>query len=300
MAELSWLPEPLHPVAYRIGRADELGYQLGLESFQWSRSKPLARTRRRENGTEQLVVTGIRPVPPRISMMFSEAVNHLRAAIDNVVFHLAGQTEEGPLNVKREKAVAFPIYGDEGKYEEWCKTTRRRVPQLTPGAQLGDRIRSLQPFASAGRAIASVEPRVAYLNGMEVHREHPLLLLQEYSNTDKHRALRVAVHRSLETVRGDNPAGDARPMRTIEVGDVLPSTRIGTPVFAEHSPFVAIERPGIEDVVVNPGHRGAPHREPAATAGPGRHGRTQPSAPQGSRLRLRAPTHPAGDRSWAP
>jgi hypothetical protein len=49
-------------------------------------------------GTVDAVVTALRPIPPVAALLFSEAINHLRAALDNVVFHLVtsalGKTRE--------------------------------------------------------------------------------------------------------------------------------------------------------------------------------------------------------------
>lgn len=94
-----WLPVGLESVALRLARADQLIYELARGAFGWSSGDtPI------DLGYEwvcphrlNLVVRGVREIPPILPMLFSEAVNHLRAAIDNTVFYLVGQAHGGPL-----------------------------------------------------------------------------------------------------------------------------------------------------------------------------------------------------------
>lgn len=69
-----WLPDALAPVAARLGRADELEYQLGMAAFNWSRGEPLRlkQIRNDDGVTADVVVTGLRPIPPVIAMQSSE------------------------------------------------------------------------------------------------------------------------------------------------------------------------------------------------------------------------------------
>ncbi len=81
----------------RLARADELAYRLAEVALAWSRG-PVdegALTIQQVERTPDFYdveVTSIRPVPPVAAMLFSEAIHHLRSALDNVVFYMA---EEG-------------------------------------------------------------------------------------------------------------------------------------------------------------------------------------------------------------
>lgn len=88
----SWLPAGIAHVALRMARADELQYQLGRVAFEWSPEAggPLTieQVHGSVSGTVDALVTGVRPIPPIAAMFFSEAIHHLRAVLDNLVFHL--------------------------------------------------------------------------------------------------------------------------------------------------------------------------------------------------------------------
>lgn len=78
-------------MAMRLARADELAYELAEAALAWSRGPDdtgaqAIRQVERTPGFYDVEVTSIRPVPPIAAMLFSEAVHHLRSAIDNVVF----------------------------------------------------------------------------------------------------------------------------------------------------------------------------------------------------------------------
>ena len=77
------LPPDLVPVALRLARADEAVFEIADISSLWSMAGPLEMEQRRNGDRSTSVLTGIRPVPPRLWLLFSEAINHLRAAIDN-------------------------------------------------------------------------------------------------------------------------------------------------------------------------------------------------------------------------
>lgn len=79
--DFKWLPEALDPVALRLARADAFAFQIGDLATKWSMDGPLGFEQLRRDGLTQMVVKSLRPVPPEASLLFSEAVNHLRAAV---------------------------------------------------------------------------------------------------------------------------------------------------------------------------------------------------------------------------
>lgn len=96
LSGVSWLPVELELVAMRLGRADELTYQLLQIALAWSHNDGQGAVAVKERrsatpGMVEAVLASVRPIPPRGAMLFSEVINHLRSALDNVVFHLVTQ-----------------------------------------------------------------------------------------------------------------------------------------------------------------------------------------------------------------
>lgn len=244
-----WLPVGLEPVVLRLARADQLTYELAKTAFGWSSGEPL--------GLEQVWicphrievrVQTVREVPPVLPMLFSEPINHLRAAIDNAVFHLAQEAHGRPFTAKEAAAVAMPIHGTEDGYSKWVDRTRGRLPVMTDGT-LADRIRGLQPFNDTHSRIGSTRELLATLQGITPVYEHPLLLLQGYSNHDKHRQIRIAAVRNVYQ-REDLPFHDTdRTLRPLAAGDVLDTITYGVPAPATTQPGIVVERPDGSAVV---------------------------------------------------
>lgn len=96
-AETSWIPPELEMTILRLARADEATFVLGQLSLEWSRSGregPIDLYQVEEQpGELSLRVAGVRSIPPAISMLFSEAIHHLRACLDNTVFVMVKQLD---------------------------------------------------------------------------------------------------------------------------------------------------------------------------------------------------------------
>ncbi|MBY6352349.1 hypothetical protein [Rhodococcoides corynebacterioides] len=241
----AWLPAGLEPVALRLARADEAAYEVGRLALAWSREAfEMSETEGRA-GWLDLKVTGIRPIPPLLVMLFSEAVHHLRAAIENTLFHLAEIERGQSLPAKHAKHVKMPVFETRAAFESWQRRALDDgVVELDPRSKLGKRIEDLQPFVDTTASVPAMPPALAALMGEPVSAAHPMVLLQKYSNIDKHRSLRMAAARTTVS-RQDARFGDAdRSMRPVSVGDVLATTRRGSgPAIVELQPAVHVERP---------------------------------------------------------
>lgn len=117
-----------------------------------------------------------RPIPIELSIIVGDAFHNLRSSLD----HLVGRLVELHGGVV-EKHHAFPIHGDEATYQGLVNQRRRKredagplggIPTDSPERAL---IQEAQPYQRRERA-----------------REHPLALLNEMVNIDKHRAIHVA------------------------------------------------------------------------------------------------------------
>ncbi|MDR1189385.1 MAG: hypothetical protein LBK95_18360 [Bifidobacteriaceae bacterium] len=245
--EISWIPADLELVAMRISRADEAAFAVAQLALEWSRSGgdgPLDMLQvENPPGTLSLVVAKVRPIPPAIVLLFSEAIHHLRAALDNTVFHLVEQ-EQGPLSEALARRVAMRIDHDEAAFAKWLGSNDKAgLPALGHKSPLAARMRALQPFASS-ETVPAMPESLAALMGVKVDRVHPLLLLKGYSNADKHRAIRAAAARAV-VQRDDQPFSESdRTMRPVQAGDVLSVTPKGVLVGVDTQASVHVRRPG--------------------------------------------------------
>lgn len=250
---LDWLPSELMPVALRLARADKMEYELGKLCLNWSRNALDFEQVRNADGLLDLVVSAIRPIPPAIPMLISEIANHLRAAIDNVVFYLVEQARGSALPPEEARKVAMPIWPTAAELTNWANGRARHVPELVTGTPLYARIESLQPYRSLA-VVTSLPVELATLMGVtDLNGVHPLLLLQGYSNEDKHRIIRPALWRAVVT-RDDQPFMTQNlQWREVQVGDIVSgAVREGNRVEVESRTAVFIQRPDSQ-VWVGPG-----------------------------------------------
>lgn len=248
----SWLPSELEPVALRLARADECAFEIGDLISLWSLEGPLDIEQVRCGTEVETILKSIRPVPPRASLLFSEAINHLRAAMDNAVWYLV-EKEHGPLEGMLATQVVMPIQQSPERMDAWIKRRLRDgLRAFSSESSLGRRLVAIQPFIDVDSSVPSMGKSLATLTGQEVEMAHPLHLLQQYSNADKHRSIRLAASRTFMS-------DDASPLmkqnlshQELQVGDVLGCTVWGDPVMLETSSAVMVQRPDPFSAWVNP------------------------------------------------
>lgn len=251
--KFDWLPEPIESVVFRLARADKCAFQIGDLMSQWSLDGPLDFEQVRQGDQVQLFVTRLRPTPPEASLLFSEAVNHLRATIDSVIWYLV-EREHGSLIGYASTLVNMPIVKSQASLDTWTrKRLQYKINAVGTDTPLGRRIRTLQPYVDAQSGVPSRGELLAALTGHEIERVHPLLLLQAYSNSDKHRSIRVSAARTFSST-------DATPLSTqkldhqaLNVGDALgPPVPWGQPSLRETNTALMVERPSPFAAWVNP------------------------------------------------
>jgi hypothetical protein len=178
-------------------------------------------------------------------MLFSEAVHHLRSAVDNAVFY-AIEKEHGPLTRDQARLVSMLVHDTPERYDSAVKRLtagRNAVPAFDPGATLGKRIASLQPF-NDGATLPSMNPRLAMLMGMEVVKAHPLAVLRDYSNEDKHRAIRIGAAGAVVQVLNHGwRESIGKGLRHVEVGMVLERVIKGVLTGMEIWAAMQVQRP---------------------------------------------------------
>lgn len=238
------IPPELETIALRLAHVDSLIEQMIDLSVAWSKSSPVTLELHRTADTDRAIVTRIRTTPPAIVLLFSDAIHQLRACLDNAVWHLvaaAGTRPSGPTATR----VSFPVCEDEKRWREWSKSIERTgIAALAPGGKVSKRIHSLQPFVDTVSVVPERDvPILDALSGSTPESAHALLLLQRYSNLDKHRALTVTATHGHQS-RGDIPLSRQRDqIKEIRVGSVVASfpARSLVPLEANHG--FAVKRP---------------------------------------------------------
>ena len=244
ISDFGWLPDALEPVALRLARADACAFKIGDMASKWSLDGPLHLEQVRRGEEVQTFLKSLRPVPPETSLLFSEAVNHLRASIDNVVWYLTEQ-EHGNLSGHAASLVSMPISDSPEAFKKWTsRREKEKIHCLGAETTLGKRLRTLQPFVDLESVVPSTGGVLAILMNVEVESAHPLRLLQAYSNADKHRSIRLAAARTFSST-------DAQPLlaqdlghKELRVGDPMgPPSPWGQMFVLETSTAVMVQRP---------------------------------------------------------
>ncbi|WP_458778614.1 hypothetical protein [Arthrobacter sp. D3-16] len=251
--EFKWLPEALESVALRLARADECAFKIGDIGSKWSLEGPLEFEQVRRGKEVQTFLKSLRPVPAEASLLFSEAVNHLRASIDNVVWHLIEEAH-GQLTGYVAKQIAMPITDSQTSLDRWAAPkVAKGVTAFGREATLGKRIRLLQPFVDVASEVPSLGRTLARMTGLEVESAHPLKLLQAYSNGDKHRSVRLTTARTFSSTDARPLTGQNLAHQELRVGDAMgPPTPWGQLAILETNTAVMVQRPDPYSAWVNP------------------------------------------------
>jgi hypothetical protein len=214
---------------------------------------PLEFVQVREGNQVQMFLKSLRAVPPEVSLLFSEAVNHLRASIDNVIWHLIEQ-EHGDLHGYAATLVNMPILESQEKLDNWTrKRLREKITAFGADTELGQRLRRLQPFVDLQRSVPSMGEGLAAITGQEIESAHPLRLLQAYSNTDKHRSIRLALPRTFTSTDASPMAMQNLSHQPLKVGDPLgPPTTWGRLSIRDTNTAMMVQRPDPFFAWVNP------------------------------------------------
>lgn len=249
---LYWLPVELEPVAFRLARADECAYEIGDLTSAWSSNDPVRMYETVDNGIVTAKVDSIRPIPPKVALLFSEAINHIRASIDNVVWYLV-EKETGELDPQTELLVAFPITRDSAHFSSWCaKRVKNGLTMFAEDSGLGKRLRTLQPWQDTTSSVPSSSLSFSAIRQQPVEHAGALTLLQKYSNSDKHRSVKLTVSRTFSS-NYDRPIldQDLSP-QVLEPGAVVHQTKQGELSLLELNTAAVVVRPEPFSEFVNP------------------------------------------------
>lgn len=192
--------DPLHAVHLRLDRAEEHLGVLNEEAVRYSDGRPYVPVVDGEpklqadvvrwpgldtaaqsvltGRTYQIVASQVRPPPDRIALLLSDIVHSLRSALDNLAWtvvrlrsahspvHYGNQWRSG----KREPLTAFPLF-DKPPMDKNGLPRPLLWPYTTP--EIETFLNRLQPYTTRPAGLSAA-------------------LVRDLSNTDKHRALRLA------------------------------------------------------------------------------------------------------------
>lgn len=169
----------------KLSRGDEHFQALNQEYAKYQEAQPWKMSTERNDEATKFVL-GIRfEVMPdflRWGLLIGETVYNYRCALDHMIYALAAQEAGGvPTNARQ---LAFPITSSSALF----KKARRSIKGIPKGAQ---------------EVVAQLQP---YQEKKEV-RLHPLTLLRELNDIDKHRTLHVVTFSVRETRVTGLPAG---------------------------------------------------------------------------------------------
>ena len=129
--------------------------------------------------THLFIKSGIDPIPINpFSLMLGDGIQNLRSSLDHLAFELA-RIYTNPLSEEFARKVQFPVIGDE---------TSRGVQGSGPAMFRDNAVQMLQAIHPKAKAV--IEGLQPYQRGRD-YRSHPLWILNELSNIDKHRMLHI-------------------------------------------------------------------------------------------------------------
>ena len=166
-----------HPARFsanaKLNRANEhLQLLIGeIESFRNRETHTVTRhdyaERRPDAVVSEWVVKVVEPPPERWSAVLGDLIHNLRSALDHIVWGLSGPNPTYP------KAVSFPVFQTRAEFN---RQTGRSLADVSVPARA--EIEALQPYNNTDYPVDL----------------HPLWLVRELSNVDKHRALNVVLN----------------------------------------------------------------------------------------------------------
>lgn len=230
-SDLSWLPEHHLSVAATLAHADRAIGHVGDLVLDYSRDGDVLDLKDDRTQTHSITrVVGTKPLAREIALWTADALTTLRAAVEHTLFAEVVHLMERPLTSAEIHVVEMPAKSSAEGFETWVDDKRRkRIAPLRRGAELLERVRSLQPYQR------TKDPG-----------EHPMRVLAEHSNVAKHRMPAVTATRVGRVVPDiyvdglDVPTPSGLP---IEVGDVIASAPIGRVVPMSIFATVGVERP---------------------------------------------------------
>ncbi|MFD1364417.1 hypothetical protein [Actinoplanes sichuanensis] len=204
---LAWLPQHQHHVVFTLAHVDHLISRVSDMLFEYTKAGPLDLRNVADGELAHVTIAGVAPLPQAVSRFVADSLTQLRAALEHTLFAEVEHRLGRELTASEERSIEMPTASTSDGFGNWTRhRSRRDLSVLHEGAELCERIRSLQPFQAASSD------------------DHPLKVLAAHTNLAKHRAPAVAAT-LLGTVRPDRPSADlvgsTETERPLRPGDIL-------------------------------------------------------------------------------
>lgn len=189
--DTGWIPDAYLPIAFKLARADELAWELfSLVFDRYARQGPIQFKARLEGEREYVTVDSVKPIPPVVPLVFGDAINQLRSSLDHALLALIEQARGHQLPEEQARTLMFPITATESAFTRDMKRSGRVVPELATDTPLYKAIATLQPWHDNQQEFLAELPTPPFATSLPPSDPiHPLVLLQRYSNYDKHRRI---------------------------------------------------------------------------------------------------------------
>ena len=165
----------------KIGRANELFNTLKRGIEGWMGTNPYAVTTKHDaEGRRHSLVLNISSPPPleRWSLIAGDCVHNLRGSLDHLVYALAIR-HMGNENFPKYRMLQFPILDSPEKFDEWIEKLHWNAP--------GTGVRTTSISSKTREFLERAQP----YNRRHSKLPHQLTILNEFSNSDKHRLLNI-------------------------------------------------------------------------------------------------------------
>jgi hypothetical protein len=194
----------------KLGRAEELLNRLNAEVDAWHATRPYRfLTEPNEDHTCYSTFVKIEPEPDvtRWSLIFSDFIHNLRCVLDHLVWAVAVH-KDPTLVAADETVLSFPIWDDPPNSD-----ARRRI-KLLNGSPAKAAVEFMQPHN---------RPSAAY------HPYHPLSILRDLDNANKHKILYLAMPGLTEVrykVIANRAPDEGNPKYGAYMGEIKDGTEI--------------------------------------------------------------------------
>jgi hypothetical protein len=170
--------DPLAGVKAKLARAEEHMKALGEEwtTFGKEQSYEALHEFKPDTGEWNTYLRLAKPIPIKLSAILGDALHNMRSSLDHLVCRFVELH-----NGKVDKHHAFPICRDAADYDARVHQIRRKKDRPGP----------LDGIPAGGAERALVEEVQPFQRGKD-WREHPLAILNNMTNIDKHRSIHVA------------------------------------------------------------------------------------------------------------
>ncbi|WP_344547283.1 hypothetical protein [Actinomadura fulvescens] len=119
MDRYSWLPDHQQHVVYSLAHADDLIARTGQLVLDYTEPGALELDNIRSGDREEVVVTGVAPLPQGIVRLAADALNQLRSVLEHIVYAELTHLANGSLTDQQARSIEMPATNSADSYLQW-------------------------------------------------------------------------------------------------------------------------------------------------------------------------------------